>query len=224
MKLGKTFFALALLVLALSPAWAQEEKPRLFGKETEPRSYGSFELWYQYYVFDETKVFEEFFDKKNIQPYGLSVGFYPLRNLDLMVKAGYGENAGHTLGIKSGEPSEEEVKLIVIPVQAELAYRFDFFKEQFLVPTGGVGYDWWFFQENNEFSDNVTGEKTGWHATAGLAILLDRIDSSGSFSLMQEYSVENVFLNFEARWCYLQKGDGFDFSGVGYSVGLLFEF
>jgi len=225
MKSGKIFLAFLIFLAVLNSARAQEKKKEdYFAKESEPRSYGSFELWYQFYYFDAPDIYKEFFEKEFIEPFGISAGWYPLRNLDLMVKAGYGERKGHTIGIKSGERSEEEVKLILVPAQAELAYRFDFFNEQFLVPAGGVGYDWWYFKEDDEFGGDVEGDKTGWHATAGLAILLDRLDPSGKFSLEDEYGIENVFLNIEARWCWLTEEDGFDFSGVGYSAGLLFEF
>jgi len=224
MKPGKIFLAFALFFALWTSASAQETKEDYFAKEKEPKSHSSSELWYSFYYFDQAAIFNEFFDKEFIEPFGISLGWYPVRNLDLQVRAGYAERKGTTIGIKSGLPSEEEVRLMVIPAQAELIYRFDFFNEQFLVPSGGAGYDYWYFQEDNEFSGNVEGDKTGWHATAGLALLLDRVDPSGKLALEQDFGIENVFLNLEARWCWLEQENGFDFSGVGYSAGLMFEF
>ncbi len=225
MKLGKFLFALVIFFLAVGSARSQQEaKEDYFAKEKEPKSHSSVEVWYSYYYFDQAKIFEEFFDKTYLDPVGITVGWYPVRNLDLQVRAGYAQRQGTTIGIKSGLPSEEDVTLTVIPVQAELLYRFDFFHEQFLVPSAGAGYDWWYFKEDNEFSDDVEGDKTGWNATAGLAVLLDRVDPSGKLPLEQDFGIENVFLNFEARWTSLTDKDGFDFSGIGYSASLLFEF
>lgn len=228
MKFGKMFLAFGIFLALFGSARAQEQtQPTLkdlFAKETEPRSYGSAEVWYSLYYFDESKIFEEFFDKEFFEPFGLSLGWYPVRNLDLLVRVGYAERKGERLGINTGEESEEDVRLMLIPVQAELIYRFDFFNEQFLVPSGGIGYDYWYFKEDNEYRDDVEGDKTGWHASAGLAILLERLDPSGKMAMQQDWGIENVFLNLEARWCWIEQGNGFDFSGMGYSAGLLFEF
>lgn len=216
------FFVLSSMVWAQEPA--QSPFKDLLAKESEPRSYGSAELWYSFYYFDASEIYEDYFDKEFIEPFGLSIGWYPVRNLDLILRVGYGERKGEAKGIISGKESEEEVKLVVVPIQAEVGYRFDFFNEQFLVPSVGLGYDYWYFNQENEYSDDVDGDKTGWHVFAGLAILLDRLDPSSKLPLQQDWGIENVFLNLEMRWCWIEEEDGFDFSGVGYSAGLLFEF
>jgi hypothetical protein len=233
MRLRNGLWFLALLLGCFSfavSAQEAEEKPLekkpnpLWAKEGEPKSNFSFQLFYSwYYPNQDRDVWKDIFDRDYLEPFGLSFGSYPLRNLGINLNVAYAQRKGHAVGTLTDESSGEKVTLTVIPVQLEAEYRFDFLDEQFLVPLVGAGGDWWYYEENNEYSDDVKGDKTGYHVLAGLGILLDRLDPTSRLAL-KEYGVNNVFLETEARWNWLGSKDGIDFSGVGYSVGLLFEF
>jgi len=207
-------------------ARAQPEEKGIFQKETEPKSNFSFQLFYQLYYFQDKDFYDKFFDHDYIAPVGISIGGYPIQNLGVNLNVAYAQRKGHSFGLLDGDTDEEsgeEVRLTLIPVELELVYRFDFLNEQALVPVVGGGGDWFYYKQKNEFSDDAEGNKSGYHATAGLGILLDRLDPSSKLAL-KEYGIENVFLELEARWAWMQTNDGFDFSGTGYSAGLLFEF
>ena len=222
------FLTMTALQVSAQEAPANEEgatvKHSLFQKETEPRSYMSFQPFYSLYYFNDRKPFEDVFKHGNVQPFGITIGTYPVKNLGINLNVAYASQKGHAVGETSGAASGEKVTLTLVPVQLEAVYRFDFVDEQFIVPLVGAGGDWWYYKEDNEFAKDVEGGKTGWHATAGVGILLDKIDPS-TRHLLREYSIENVFLEIEARWAFMSHdNNGLDFSGSGYSAGLLFEF
>jgi len=223
-----------LLGLLAFAASAQEAGPQETEKkpnpllETEPRSYGSFQLAYQqYYPGDSAQkhALDEIFDQDYFQMVALSFGMYPLRNLGINFNAGFAQPTGHAVGTISGATSDAEITLTVVPLQLEAVYRFDFVDEQFFIPVIGGGGDYWYYDEKTEFgsdSEHVRGNKSGYHALAGAGILLDKLDPSSRG--LKEWGIENVFLEIEARMAWINSDDGIDFTGTGYSAGLLFEF
>jgi len=223
---GWLFCSVMILGLSLS-GWAKEPKEEKAKPEKtikpEPKSNFSFELGYQQFYLSEKEIFDAVFGREYIDPIGIRFGAFPLKNLEVALGLGYSWNKGVGIGT-GGTPSGETVRMTIIPVQLELGYRFDFKEEQLLVPSVGVGGDWWFFKEDNEFADDVEGDKAGWHAFAGIGLLLDRIDPSGRFFLEKEWGIENVFLEFTVRYAEMNTENGFDFSGTGYSLGLRMEF
>ncbi len=222
MKRG--IFGLIILIFLLSfSSWAQEKKEKK-QELKEPKSNYSFQLWYGLYYFRHSESFKEIYGEEYFEPFGITFGGYPIKNLGISLNVGYAHRLGFAVSAETGEQSMEKLRLILVPVQLELSYRFDFLEEQFLVPSVGVGGDWWYFKEHIYDGEDVEGDKTGWHAVVGLGILLDRIDPTSRFILEDEFGIENVFLNFEVRWCWLESEDGLDLSGTGYSAGLLFEF
>ncbi len=207
--------------LMLFPLWAGAQEKR---EKKEPKSNFSSQLWYQFYYFQQEDAFKEIYGREYFEPFGISFGGYPIRNLGINLNIGYAQKLGYARGELTGETSGEKLRLILVPIQLELNYRFDFLEEQLLVPSVSVGGDWWYYKEHKYEEKDVEGDKSGWHAGAGLSILLDRIDPTTRFTLQDEFGIENVFLHLEVRWCWLESGDGLDLSGVGYSAGLLIEY
>ena len=224
----RDWFLVVVIILGLSlSGWSKESNPDKSKPKPEvkpePKSNFSLEFWYQQFYFEEEEIFEEVFDQEHFDPIGIRFGGFPLKNLEIAFGVGYVQEKGYGVG-SGGIPSGEEVRFTIVPVQLELCYRLDFLEEQLLVPSVGVGWDWWYFKEDNEFADDVEGDKTGWHGVIGLGILLDRIDPSSRFYLQNEWGIENVFLEITYRYGEFEKEDGFNFSGVGYSIGLRSEF
>ena len=204
---------IAVLLLLSSAAWAQEE---------EKRSHFAVGLGYGAVLFEDD-VYQDFFDQDMLPAGELSVSVYPVRNLALTAGSGYLFQSGKAIGELSGEPSGEELELTIVPVYGQVGYRFDFADEQWVVPSLAAGGDYWLYWEKNEFEKDVEGGKSGWHATAGLGVLLDQIEPDASFNLMSEFGIENTFLELTATRTWM-NGDGLDFSGWVFQGGFLFEF
>jgi len=192
-------------------------------KETEPKSDFGLQPMYQFYSLKDSGNFNKIFHQTYISPVMVGFGSYPIRNLGINLNAGYAQVKGTAVAEGStAESSGESVKLTVVPIQLEATYRFDFFDEQFLVPVLGLGGDYWYYKEDNQYSKDVEGGKAGWHAMAGVGILLDKIDPTSRIAL-KEYGIENVIFEIEGRYCVMDT-KGLNLSGVGVSAGLLFEF
>ena len=204
-------------LLALLLLWGSAVQ----AKEEEPRSHFGAGLSYAQVYFAD-KVFQEVFKQDDLLGGRLTFTWYTVRNLGLTGGLDGFYASGFAVD-KTGRQSGEKLKLYVIPAQLELTYRFDFLNEQVLVPSLSVGGDYWLFREDNEFAKNVEGGKNGWHAGAGLGILLDPLEPDWLWNLESEFGVENVFLELGVQRTYLSQS-GLDFSGWVYSAGLLFEF
>lgn len=233
MMRARLFMLLLFILLFSISAIGQEEneKPKAQGSKEakkEPKSNFSFEVSWQNYHFNDD-IYEDVFDRKDIQGVGFSFGWYPVKNLELASKLGYITKKGK-IYIKSGDEGKQEEKFLftLVPIQLELSYRFDFIEEQLIVPSIGIGYDWWYYQQNfgGDEIDDEKGNRSGYHYHAGLAILLDKLDPSGNFFLQRDFGIENVFLNldFLSPSFKKQNEEILDLNGYRYSIGLLFEF
>jgi len=136
-------------------------------------------------------------------------------------------------GMLSGDKSQ----LKVVPLSLSAVYRFDYLLDTRnipLVPFGKLGLDWayWQITDGNgniaEASDgHGRGGTLGWHAAAGIALMLDFIDPDAARDFDQDLGVNHTGLTFE----YYHS----DISGLGQSgrlhvgdnnwtLGLVLEF
>ena len=124
----------------------------------------------------------------------------------------------------------------MIPMTLVVSYRFDWFalkKGVPLVPFVKLGLDyyvWWILNGNGNVPsfDNGKGSggKFGWHATAGLAFMLDCIDPGTANDLDLATGINHTYLI--AEWTY-SKVDNFNSRGFRlgseyFLFGLLVEF
>ena len=139
---------------------------------------------------------------------------------------------------RSGQPSADKSTLMVIPVSLSAIYRFDYYlvRDDFpLVPYAKLGLDWNYWQITDGNGDiaidsmggRARGGTLGWHAAAGLAVVIDRLDPDAAKAFDVEMGVNHSALVFEYGH--------YDVSGLGesnrlhvgdttWTLGLLFEF
>lgn len=133
---------------------------------------------------------------------------------------------GKSIGLTSGRSSGDKFSLIMIPVRADFAYRFDYSPDQLFVPYLRAGLDSVYFRESSTGSDGtVQGDKIGLHAAGGLAILLDKVDESTSLETSGS-GINDVYLTFEGRFAYISSfsATGLDLTGFYPYAGLMFQF
>jgi hypothetical protein len=138
----------------------------------------------------------------------------------------------------TGLPSGDKSQLKIVPVSLSAVYRFDYLLENRnipLVPFGKIGLDWAYWQitdgNGNIASDGNGGHGRGgtfgWHAAAGVALMLDFVDPDAARDFDQDLGVNHTGLTFE----YYHS----DISGLGqpnrlhvgdnnWMLGLLLEF
>jgi hypothetical protein len=250
-----TAMALALALLGPARAHAQDilsgstEAPERH-RFASPQRF-AFELKFGPYKPD---VDSEFADRGGRTPYANFFGggnhlmsqieldwqfFRRFGTLALGLGAGFFQVNGPALsGNGNGTPTRDNSRLRVAPFSLAAVYRFDYFlqKRDFpLVPYGKLGLDWayWSITDGNDeiAHDNTGGEgrggTLGWHATAGVALVLDFFDQDAAREFDSDMGVNHTAIAFEYTHA--------DISGLGqagrlhvgdttWSLGLLLEF
>jgi hypothetical protein len=138
----------------------------------------------------------------------------------------------------TGLPSGDRSTLKVVPFSLSAVYRFDYFlmtRDFPLVPYGklGVDYAYWSVTDGNGeiatdgMGGTGRGGTRGWHAAAGLELILDVFDPEAARDFDADLGVNHTALTFELSHA--------DISGLGHanqlhlgdttwSLGVLMEF
>lgn len=155
---------------------------------------------------------------------------YTNRFFEFGLGAGYFHKSGYLL-TSSGETSNEDDRLTIIPLSATATLRLDFFNEQIVVPVGRIGGDYWMWKEKwwtadgSDAVDKRTGGKLGWHWGAGAWILLDPLDRRAASELEAKTGIQDSFLTLEYRQTSMQHSDVLlDFSDREFLVGVKCDF
>lgn len=135
---------------------------------------------------------------------------------------GFMSKSGHGIGASTLETSNDKFNMTLLPMETNLVWRANYFRNQPVVPYIKTGFDYIYFRENM-VGHVVQGLKTGLHAGGGLQIIMNWLDSDagagGDFG-------EDYYLTLEAKYGWINSfgKEGLDFSGPVYSAGILFEF
>jgi hypothetical protein len=126
--------------------------------------------------------------------------------------------------------------LRVIPLRASLLTRVDYFARRYripLVPTLKLGVDYYLWRIGDSGGDVSSvdgtlgrGGKLGWHASAGLNLLLDPIAASRAATMERKWGIANTYLFGEFLHTDVDGfgAGGFDFSDNQWLFGLAVEF
>lgn len=123
-----------------------------------------------------------------------------------------------------GVAAEEIYNLIVLPLSAEISYRFEYVRRQWAVPfvTGGaIGYGMVEFRDDGKtptmaFSPAVV-------AGGGIHFNISRWDPQGAFILAQDYAIADLWLTLEGK--VIQGLDqGLDMTNQTVSAGFTVDF
>lgn len=152
------------------------------------------------------------------------------RFVEVNMGAGYYREQGW-LFTSSGESSDEEDYLTIVPLTLTGTLRLDFAKEQLLVPVGRIGGDYWMWKEKWWVPEGSTEDNTrasgrlGWHWAAGGMILLDVLDRKTASELQATTGIDDTFLVVEYRRTMMQHdANKLDFSDKEVTVGLKCDF
>jgi hypothetical protein len=165
--------------------------------------------------------------------------FRKFGTLAVGVGAGFFQVTGTaTKGIGTGELSGDKSRLRVMPFSLSAVYRFDYFLQQRdfpLVPYGKLGLDWayWSITDGNGeiahdgFGGEGRGGTTGWHGTAGVALVLDFFDPDAAREFDADMGVNHTAVTFEythADISGLGRANRLHVGDTTWALGLLLEF
>lgn len=172
--------------------------------------------------FPTNDVFQDFIGKLNGY-YELRLGYLHDSKFQFDFGVGLLTEKGKGIGSITGQPSAEVLRFTALPFSISATVRGDYLENQVLVPYLGIGLDAMFYRESLA-GNSDSGWKFGYHAHAGLQLLLEVLDPD-SYAL-EEMGVNDVYLTLEGRWTHIDDfgGEGFNFSGFSVLMGLLFEF
>lgn len=151
------------------------------------------------------------------------------RLAEIGVSAGFGQDTGF-LQTSAGDASDEHDMLTLFPIEGGLLVRLDFFNEQWIVPTGGIGANFWLWRENwyvpdASTDDDRAGSKLGWHWSAGGMLRLDAFDRKAASELAAQTGIDDTFVVAEYRRNYMPTGASeLHMSGWEVTGGLRFDF
>ena len=138
----------------------------------------------------------------------------------------------------TGLPSGDKSTLKIVPVSLSAIYRFDYFLERRgfpLVPFAKAGLDWAYWQVtdgNDEIATDGRGGKGrggtfGWHAAAGLSLVLDFFDPDAARDFDNELGVNHTSLVFQYTYANISglgQSDRMHLGDASWSLGLMFQF
>lgn len=172
----------------------------------------------------EDSTWREFYGRWSNDMYFLELGVYPFRFMSVLGSVGGYYQRSHTVGKLTGEKSEEDLTMTLIPLEAGLSFRLRFKDDQLIVPYASGAYDWVYYHEDPDPGEYADGWKKGPAAWGGLLILLDKADPEASTNLRMYYNIEHTYLEMTARYSFVGDGEGIDLSGWSYMLGLSFDF
>ncbi|QSQ27895.1 hypothetical protein JY651_24660 [Pyxidicoccus parkwayensis] len=152
----------------------------------------------------------------------------------LSLSAGYGEKyAAATL--PEGGKAGEQTALRVIPLSANVFYKFDYAAFEWgvpLVPYGKLGLNyipWWITKgSGREVADGFTGSggKWGWSATGGLAFMLDVLEPRFARDFDSDLGVNHSYLFAEYIYADVNNfgGAGLNLSSRRWMFGLALDY
>jgi len=214
----RNIFICSLLVLFIVPiANAAQEQPRW----TLEMNAGVFE--------PELDNWSSFYGSKRMVAIGGSVAYRLFYVLDLGMSVDYGQDRGTgslpMSGLQSGK-----VTYRVLPVDLYGVLRLRFTEGQWLVPYAGGGYTRFAYHISTSGQDTTRGSVNGYHARAGLQLLLDPLDTGAAKEMLKSYGAINSYLYFEVKRSRAEansaiQGDpAIQIGGYSFKSGLMVEF
>lgn len=164
--------------------------------------------------------------------------------LDTIGKIGVGAHVGYSSATGTVQTTTEgsegeapgETSFSIVPFRLSVLYRYDYSAIHHGIPLvpvlkAGLDYYLWSFEDadgkTSSFQGNAgSGGKAGWHASAGLNLLLDVIDPASAAYLDMSWGVNNSYIFAEYMITRIDGfgGDGLDLSDDQWMFGLAFEF
>jgi hypothetical protein len=212
--LKRTFILLAVLLLS-SPTFAADQflEPAHWSLEVKGGSMApALENWAYYY------------GRRTMPEYAVSLAYKVLPQLEFGVGVGRIKTKGRAQKVAQATLIGE-VTYELDPVNVFLMARGVFIDDQWLVPYLGGGWTRMYYRQAIQDQGTVRGHADGYHARAGLQLLLDGMDPAAAARMYQSYSIFHTYIFIEAEYTKaIDRPTSINLGGTSYLGGLLFEF
>lgn len=159
--------------------------------------------------------------------YGAALSYKVHRRIEVGLEGSYSKAAGKGLqqghALQSGKVTYEHV-----PLNLFVLARGVFNENQWLVPYAGGGLTRVFYREKVTDQGKTQGSVNGFHARAGLQLLLDGLESDAANNLYLDFGVHHSYFFLEGKYTRAMAetlpAGSTNIGGTGYLGGFLFEF
>lgn len=174
--------------------------------------------------FPDASEWSDHYGNSYLGEFGAALSYKVLRHLEVGVEGSYAS----ATGIGTREGSSGEVKYEQIPLNLFVLARGVFDEDQWLVPYLGGGYTRLFYKQKVAGQETVEGSVNGYHARAGLQLLLDRLEPATAAGLYDEFGMHHSYFFVEGRYLNADgdtvSGGSAKLGGKSAMAGFLFEF
>lgn len=180
-------------------------------------------------VFPAPAGWSRFYGTSYLGEFGAALSYKVVRQIEVGVEASYARGTGkgqqplHPALGPSGEVTYEQV-----PVNLFILARGVFHEEQWLVPYAGAGYTRFFYRQRVKGQEKTEGSVNGYHARAGMQLLLDRLEPESAENVLLDFGVHNSYLFVEGRYLNAEvdtvPSGSVNLGGTSVLGGLLVEF
>ena len=205
--------ALQAETLTERPHWSLEVKGGLFVPDIDN--------WSTYY------------GRRDTSDYGGSLAYKIFRQLEVGIEGGFirdkGKGFAPAHSAMAGSPVYAgSVTYELYPLNVFVLARGIFSDQQWLIPYVGGGWTRMFYKEEVQYQSTARGSVDGFHARAGIQLLLDGLDPSAANSFYLDYGVHHTYLFLEAEHIRASidtvSSGSVNLGGTSWLAGLLFEF
>jgi len=168
-----------------------------------------------------------YYGRRDISEYGGSLAYKIIRQVEVGLEGSYIQDKGRGFAplhnVVTGTVTYE-----LAPLNVFVLARGVFRENQVLIPYVGGGWTRVYYREKVQYQEEVRGSTDGYHARAGLQLVLDSMDPRAAGNLSMDYGIYHTSLFFEARYIRAMitdlGGTSVDLGGTSVLGGLLFEF
>jgi len=174
----------------------------------------------------------KFYDSSYTGEYGGALSYKVLRQLEVGLEGSYLRSSGKgqlPLHAAAGSTVQAgEVTYELFPLDLFVLARGVFSEDQLLVPYAAAGWSRVFYREGVKSQGSTRGSVNGYHARAGVQLLLDGVEPETSHDMYRDYGVHHTYLFLEAKYLRAMADtvpDGsVNIGGTSCLAGFLFEF
>ena len=157
-------------------------------------------------VFPEADQWSRFYGTSYLGEYGAALSYKVLRQVEIGVEGSYAKGTGrgqqplHEQAAGGTLDGTGEVSYQQVPLNLFVLARGVFYEEQWLVPYAGAGYTRFFYRQRVKGQEKTEGSVNGYHARAGVQLLLDRLEPESAENALLDFGVHNTYLFVEGRY------------------------
>jgi len=168
-----------------------------------------------------------YYGRRDTSEYGGSLAYKIIRQIEVGLEGSYIRDEGRGFAPEHGSVTGN-VTYELAPLNVFVLARGVFRENQVLIPYAGGGWTRMYYREEVQYQGITRGSTDGYHARAGLQIVLDSMDPRAASNMYMDYGVFHTSLFFEARYIRAMitdlGGNSIDLGGTSLLGGLLFEF